>query len=364
MFRAPGSPRRRNLTPTLSTLEGRALLSVMTPHGAHGAAEVATMEHHHGPNAMRPGGAPVNFLGTAAAGGYQFVNFDGPSAGTNAGAGTNDNGIANSGAAVGFTIDNSGAFHNFVANPLRSHRLQLLNINGSTTANAFGINRAGVVVGTDGNNHAFFLSHGKVHTFVPTGASAATAFGINDRGMIVGQDTVNGMMPGFLRVNGKTFDTINAPSGPNTVNAQGINNRGLVVGFYVGTDGQDHGFMVNTASVKGKGPHTFTGTPIADPTIPNVPGEPGATFVFSQVLAVNDKGIAVGYYGDSTTSQHGFIYNTNTGQYTFLDDPSEAFNNGVEVTQITGINNAGEITGFYSDASGVFHAFVANPSGK
>ena len=50
---------------------------------------------------------------------------------------------------------------------------------------------------------------------------------------------------------------------------------------------------------------------------------------------------------------------TNTGQYTFLDDPSEAFDNGVEVTQITGITNSGEITGFYSDANGVFHGFVA-----
>ena len=69
----------------------------------------------------------------------------------------------------------------------------------------------------------------------------------------------------------------------------------------------------------------------------------------------------MGYYGDSTTSQHGFIYNTHTGQYTFLDDPSEAFDNGVEVTQITGINNSGEITGFYSDANGVFHSFVARP---
>ena len=84
--------------------------------------------------------------------------------------------------------------------------------------------------------------------------------------------------------------------------------------------------------------------------------------MFSQILGINDKGIAVGYYGDSTTSQHGFIYNTNTGQYTFLDDPSEAFNNGVEVTQITGITNSGEITGFYSDANGVFHGFVANPT--
>jgi len=105
----------------------------------------------------------------------------------------------------------------------------------------------------------------------------------------------------------------------------------------------------------------LTGTPIADPTIPNVAGEPGATLVFSQILGINDHGIAVGYYGDSTTSQHGFFYNTLTGKYRFLDDPAEQFDNGLEVTQITGITNSGEITGFYSDANGVFHGFVASP---
>jgi hypothetical protein len=44
-----------------------------------------------------------------------------------------------------------------------------------------------------------------------------------------------------------------------------------------------------------------------------------------------------------------------------LDDPAEQFFNGVEITQIMGINNSGEITGFYSDANGVFHGFVALP---
>jgi hypothetical protein len=53
-------------------------------------------------------------------------------------------------------------------------------------------------------------------------------------------------------------------------------------------------------------------TAIADPTIPPVAGEPGATFVFSQILGINDHGIVVGYYGDSTTSQHGFHYNAKT----------------------------------------------------
>jgi probable HAF family extracellular repeat protein len=212
-------------------------------------------------------------------------------------------------------------------------------------------------VGTDGNGNAFTLSRrGVLKTFIPLGGMSAIAFGINDKGMIVGQYVTSTATPGFIQVNGKKFITLNAPSGPNLVNAQGINNKGLVVGFYKGTDGQVHGFMANEKAAKHG---VLTGTAIADPTIPAVAGEPGATFVFSQILGINDKGIAVGYYGDSTTSQHGFIYNTHTGQYTFLDDPSEAFNNGVEVTQITGITNSGEITGFYTDANGVAHGFVA-----
>jgi hypothetical protein len=84
------------------------------------------------------------------------------------------------------------------------------------------------------------------------------------------------------------------------------------VGFYLGTDGQVHGFMANQGSAVGG---MLTGTPIADPTIPPDAGEPGATFVFSQVLGINDEGIAVGYYGDSTTSQHGFLYDTHTGNH-------------------------------------------------
>src|SRR5262249_15432226 len=161
------------------------------------------------------------------------------------------------------------------------------------------------VVGTDGNGNAFMLNRrGVLNTFIPNGGKSATAFGINDQGTIVGQFVTATATPGFV-LGKRTSITINAPSGPNTVNAQGINNKGLVVGFYVGTDGQVHGFMVNTRGVKNG---TLTGTAIADPTIPNVPGEPGATFVFSQILGINDKGIAVGYYGDSTTSQHGFLY--------------------------------------------------------
>jgi hypothetical protein len=308
--------------------------------------------HHQGP--------AITVLGNVAAGGYQFTNFNGPMPGTAAGSGTNMNGISNSGTAVGFDLDGNGNFANFIANPFKSTSATTLNINGSKTAMALGVNSAGTVVGTDGNGNAFALSHGKLKTFIPNGGMSATAFGINDQGAIVGQYVTSTATPGFVQVNPKTTLTINAPSGPNVVNAQGIDNKGQIVGFYVGTDGQVHGFTAIEKTPR-HGMPSVTVTAIADPIIPTVAGEPGATFVFSQILGINDKGIAVGYYGDSTTSQHGFLYNTHTGTYTFLDDPSEGFNAGVEVTQITGITNSGEITGFYSDTNGVFHGFVAKP---
>jgi PEP-CTERM motif len=293
----------------------------------------------------------ISIINVTNSNGYRFTNFDGPT--PNSG-GTTINGISNSGVVVGFTTA-AAANNNFTANPLVSTTATAININNSTVAMANGINSAGVVVGTDGNN-AFSLNGNSLVEFIPNGGVMAAAFGINDKGLIAGQyTTANDTTPGFV-LNGTTVTTINAPSGPNIVNAQGINNNGLVMGFYFGTDGQDHGFKFNLNSAIN---NVGTGTAIADPTIPQLPSEPGATFVFSQILGINDQGIAVGYYGDSTTSQHGFLYNTNTGQYTFLDDPNAAFDNGVEVTQITGINNSGEITGFYTDANGLAHGFVA-----
>ncbi len=289
--------------------------------------------------------------------GYRFVNFDGPGGGNAGNAGTNMNGIANNGTVVGFGIDNNGNLTNFTANPLTSTSANVLT-SLATNAMALGVNSAGSVVGADGMGNAFIISGGgSPVSFLPGSSTAATAFGINDKGAIAGQMTLGTNVPGFV-LNGDNLITVNAPTGvtSNLVNAQGINNNGLVVGFYQGNDGQVHGFTGNIGSAVGG---VLTGTAVTDPTIPSVPGEPGATFVFSQMLGINDNGIAVGYYGDSTLSQHGYFYNTATGKYSFLDDPDAAFNNGIEITQITGINNSGEITGFYSDANGVFHGFIA-----
>lgn len=296
-------------------------------------------------------------INTVTSNGYTFTNFD-PNL-TGAAVGSNANGISNTGRVAGTTVDvnNASTFANFSGVPAG-----LTPLNSGAGQIAFGINSAGTVVGGNGTT-AFVLPQGGPLQTLTVPGGAINAFGINDSGAIVGQFTsAVGTTPGFIlpSSNSLSFTTINAPFGPNVVNAQGINNGGRVVGFYLGNDGQVHGFTTLASNAVGG---VVTGTAVADPVIPPVAGEPGATFVFSQILGINDSGLAVGYYGDSTTSQHGFLYNTQTGTYTFLDDPSEGFKNGVEVTQITGIDNAGEIAGFYTDANGIAHSFVGCPAG-
>ena len=78
-------------------------------------------------------------------------------------------------------------------------------------------------------------------------------------------------------------------------------------------------------------------------------GSGGATFAFG----INDAGQIVGFYQDSLSHQHGFLYSG--GTYTAIDDPL-----GTNGTVATGINNAGQIVGNYSDSSFAHHGFFFN----
>ncbi len=272
-----------------------------------------------------------------------FITFDGP--GDNAG-GTTVNAVSSNGAVVGFSSNaNMTVFTNFMGNP--AGPLTTLNINNDPLAMANGINGSGVVVGTSGGQG--FALNGALLTILPAAiagdTASETAFGINDTGTIVGQFVRNSTdnVPGFVDANG-VFTILNPVVNAAVTNAQSINNNGLVAGFY-STDGQhQHGFFYNTATSA----FTFP----ADPVQPNL--------FLTQFLGINDQGLAVGYWQDNGGSQHGFLYDLNTGTYTFLDDPNIGTINGIQITQITGINDADRIVGFYVDANGVQRGFYAD----
>ena len=223
----------------------------------------------------------------------------------------------------------------------------ILNL-GSPLAMANGVNAAGTVVGGS-NNFAFLLSGANLTTLPPVNNTtvAEIAFGVNDGGLVVGQftDGNTDTTPGFVLAGGK-YTILNPTPNATVTNAQGVNNLGLVTGFYSLDGVHQHGFFYNSTTQQ------FSLPP--DPNVPNL--------VLTQFLGINDNGLAVGYYQLPDGSQHGFLYNTATQGYLFLDDPNAA-TSGLSITQITGVNDAGEIAGFYVDAAtGIQRGFIATPA--
>jgi hypothetical protein len=72
-----------------------------------------------------------------------------------------------------------------------------------------------------------------------------------------------------------------------------------------------------------------------------------------QALGINDLGDIVGFYADASGFQHGYI--DDEGVFTTFD-PTGSTN-----TTINGINNLGDIVGFYTDANGDTVGFVGTP---
>jgi hypothetical protein len=282
---------------------------------------------------------------------YAFTNFDGPPDNT---MGTTINGINNNGDEVGFSTGATGNFTNFIRDP--NGNFTILNIGNDPMAMANGINNSNTVVGITGAMAAFSLPSGSsMPTLLPApnpgNTASSIAFGINDHGVIVGQyaDNSTGTTPGFVDNNG-AFTILNPVANSMVTNAQGINNNGLVTGFYSINGVNQFGFLYNT--------NTMQYTLLPDPSTQRIMT---GGLVLTQFLGINDKGEASGYYQTDNGSQFGFLFNTNTDTYTYLDDPFAAPVGGVQITQITGINNAGDISGFYIDANGVQHGFLGAP---
>ncbi len=78
--------------------------------------------------------------------------------------------------------------------------------------------------------------------------------------------------------------------------------------------------------------------------------------VLTVAYGVNDAGIVVGYYEDSSGYNHGFKW-TGGSNYSTIDYPYDAVH-----TVIGDITNDGFIVGYYEDTYGVTHGFVYDPS--
>jgi probable HAF family extracellular repeat protein len=79
--------------------------------------------------------------------------------------------------------------------------------------------------------------------------------------------------------------------------------------------------------------------------------DPVATLNGIIANGINDAGQIVGYYFDASSQAHGFIFDPHGFNFTTVDV-------GAHGTYLTGINDAGQIVGYYADSNNQIHGFI------
>jgi hypothetical protein len=227
------------------------------------------------------------------------------------------------------------------------------NVPGSVQTQVTAIDNQGVTVGfrsTMNNanqmndNTGFYDLGGYFHQVAyPTSNKSTPAvdqlLGVNDSEVAVGFYTdANGNNHGYEYNIGRHSYHLVTVSGATSTTAAAINNDGDVAGFFTG-GGATEGFLLTAYGKLTKLAY------------------PGASM--TQALGVNSHDEVVGLYqvgsGDNVQT-HGFTW-TAKGSFQSVDDPS-----GVGTTSVNGVNDAGDLVGFYVDGAGNTDGMLATPS--
>lgn len=215
------------------------------------------------------------------------------------------------------------------------------------------------------------------------GSAQTQVTAINDRGDTAGfwVDGKN-VNRGFVEWNGVFTSYRDPKTGHGTVNQiLGINNAGIAVGFYTDASNINHAFTLNQATGKfaaitapGGGSIEATGINAAGDIcgLITVSGQtssflkqgshfsalsyPGGSN--TQALGINNDDQIVGSYVDGNNVMHGFLLSSplSHAKWKSIDDP-----NGIGSTVINGLNNNGDMVGFYQDAAGNFDGMLILP---
>lgn len=228
------------------------------------------------------------------------------------------------------------------------------NFPGSEQTQLTGLNDNGTKVGfystmntanQMNNNFGFWQRNGKYHVAdFPTGSASNPPvdqlLGVNNNNIAVGfwTDTAGNTHGYEYDINTNRYYTVTDPSAPSdSLTAAAINNHGDIAGFYTNGSGVTEGFL------KEGGKFITLSAPDASATT---------------ALGVNDHNEVVGTYTVGTGSSavmHGFTW-TQGGGFKTVNDP-----HGVDTTTINGVNNAGDLVGFYVDSAGNTDGMLAVP---
>jgi PEP-CTERM motif len=300
-------------------------------------------------------------MSPAIAAGYSFVTI-------NSSGGDGDFtqllGINNAGTIAGYFGDGTVVPNNgfTVKPPYGSGDFTAENVPTAAQTQVVGINNTGTTVGfyidSAGNNIGFSDIGGTFSSVVnpnavpvsPAGTSFTQLTGVNNSNIASGFYTSasTGATDAFLvNLSSDAFVPVTLPASFDAVatTATGVNNSLVISGFY--TDGA-------TDSVNGFLENGDTFISLSDPNAV------GTTMAFG----LNNKNEVVGSYVDADGNTHGFVYNWLTNQWTTINDPNAdgttAF--GVEGTLVNGINDLGQLVGFYANTDqAAVNGFLANP---
>ena len=144
-----------------------------------------------------------------------------------------------------------------------------------------------------------------------------------------------------------SFDAPGADTTPGDFNGTfptGINFGGTIAGYYIDTNFVYRGFLRSPG-----GKFTTFDAPGADTTA----GDYNGTLAY----AINDLGETTGVYYDASGTGHGFVRSPQ-GKFTSFDVPDS-----VGLSTIA-INLEGAVVGYYLDPNFSIHAFLRSPNGK
>jgi hypothetical protein len=232
------------------------------------------------------------------------------------------------------------------------------NFPGSVQTQVTGLNNRGVTVGFWSNTNmgvGMDANFGWVNVDghfrqadYPTNDPASPAIdqllGVNDSDIAVGFYTdANNNNHGYeYNINTNRYSSVVDPNAPTaSLTAAAINDNGDVAGAYTNpATGSTDGFLLRHGQ--------FTDL--------SVPGSSS-----TMALGVNSFDEVVGVFVPSSDSNalEGFTWTPQHG-FTTVNDPN-GVNDGNLTTTINGVNDKGQLVGFYVDAAGNTDGFIANP---
>jgi hypothetical protein len=234
------------------------------------------------------------------------------------------------------------------------------NFLGSVQTQVTGINNKGVTVGfwadanhanMVNNNFGFVYDDGTFTDVVdPAGKNKAAGgmtveqlLGVNDSDKAVGFWTdAKGNNHGFTYdIGSKSFSEVDIAGFASTTTTA-INNAGNIAGFVVGAQGNDVSFIKEGNAIDW------------------LSGPKGAVSV--QALGINNEDQVVGSYTDATGAMHGFLFDEQSKTYATIDATINPQKGATAMTVLNGINDKGQVVGFYLDAAGNTDGLLVNVS--